>query len=220
MTARRSGGSLRTFAVASVLLGVLVVGALVLGWTLINNPFSRETVDRSPAPVLQSLQSIAEFHAARGNFEVIVDLESDVQYLPSALAGTRVLFVGVGSVDSYVDFSGLGDQQIQVSEDGLSVTVTVPRPELSAPTIDPAQSHVIDKDKGLLDRLGDLLDASGGGTEQDLYVAAAAKMSDAAASAGLQQQAEEATTEMLTGLLTGLGYEHITVNFEGVAPAE
>ncbi len=201
----------------TVLVGGLVIVALTIGWSLLKNPFSTETVDRSPPPVLLSLQDIAEFRAARGNFEVLVDLEKDVKYLPSALAGERVLFIGVGSVDAYVDFSELDESAVRISEDGTAVTVTVPPPELSAPTIDPELSHVADTDRGLFDRLGDLISGDKG-SEQDLYIAAAAKMTDAAAAAGLQAQAEDNTRELLEGLLTGLGFETITINFAADAP--
>ena len=49
----------------TVLVGGLIVVALAVGLTLLKNPFSTETVDRTPPPVLLSLQDIAEFRAAR-----------------------------------------------------------------------------------------------------------------------------------------------------------
>ena len=128
-----------------------------------------------------------------------------------------MLFVGVGTVDAYVDFTELDESAIRISEDGTSVVVNVPAPQLSDPTIDPALSHVADIDEGLLDRLGDLL-SGGGDSQQELYVAASAKMRDAAAAAGLQAQAEENTTKLLEGLLTGLGFESVTINYSTIAP--
>ncbi|MEZ5216855.1 MAG: DUF4230 domain-containing protein [Ilumatobacteraceae bacterium] len=218
MSRDRSGG-LRTLLVVSAAVTALVFGAMAIGWTLLSNPFERTTVDRSPPPVLTSLQQISEFHAARGSFEVLIDMEHDVQYVPSIFAGERILFIGVGEVDAYVDFSRLDDGAITVSEDGTAVSVEVPRPQLTDPAIDPTESHVVDRDKGIFDRVADLLDASGGSSEQELYVAASQKMADAAESAGLAAQAEDSTRKMLEGLLSGLGYETVQVTFVDLPPA-
>ena len=40
-----------------------------------DNPFASETIDRSPPPVLRSIQDLGEFRAAAGNYQVIVDRE-------------------------------------------------------------------------------------------------------------------------------------------------
>jgi len=219
MIRRRSGSTLRTIVLTTLVVGGLLVAAVSIGWTILRNPFRTETVDRSTPPLLTSLQNISEFHAARGNFQVLVDLEHDVKYIPSALAGERLVFMGVGSVDSYVDFSKLDATAIQTDEKAHSVVITLPAPDLSTPALDATQSHVVADDKGLLNRLGDLF-SSGSDSEQALYVAATAKIADAAEAAQLQKQGEDNTRVMLQGLLTGLGYEHIEINFEsGVTPA-
>lgn len=213
----RRSRPIRTLIVTTVVVGGLVVAGLAVGMTILKSPFKTVIVDRSAPPVLTSLQSIAEFHAARGNFEVVVDLEHDVKYVPAALAGERVIFQGVGSVDAFVDFSTLDESAIVVDRLAKRVSVTVPAPQLSEPALDPTMSHVLDTDKGLFDRVGDLLSGDGG-SEQDLYVAASAKMKDAAVAAGLQASAESNTRQMLTALLTGLGYETIDITFGPPAP--
>src|SRR5215216_4442548 len=53
--------------------------------------------------VLQSIRDLSEYHAAGGHYEVVVDIQKDTP-LPSGLLGERTLFVGVGDVDSIVDF--------------------------------------------------------------------------------------------------------------------
>jgi len=60
------------------------------------------TIARSPPPVLVDLSDLAEHHAARAQFEVVIDQEGDASWMPSALAGERVQFVGVGTVDAVV----------------------------------------------------------------------------------------------------------------------
>lgn len=216
MTNSRSGGLFRTVIFTALGVILAVVAVMALGGKLFDNPFGTETVDRSPPPVLTSLQDLAEFHAARGNFEVLVDVEKDVEYVPSVLAGERILFVGVGSVDAYVDFSTLDQTAIEMDETGTQVTITLPAPVLGDPAVDPELSHVVESDKGLFDRLGDLVSGDDG-SEQALYVAAADKMAAAAAATELQAQAEENTRKLLEGLLTGLGFEQIDVIFTPAA---
>jgi Protein of unknown function (DUF4230) len=212
MTDSRPRRSFGTLLVTTVVVGGLLAVGLAVGMNLLKSPFRTVVVDRSAPPVLTSLQSIAEFRAARGTFEVVVDLEHDVRYLPSALAGKRVIFQGVGSVDAYVDFSALDESAITVNRTAKRVKIVVPAPALSDPTLDPTMSRVLDTDKGLLDRVSDLVSGDDG-SEQDLYIAATEKMRDAAAAAGLQETAEVNTRQMLTALLTGLGYETIEIEF-------
>ncbi len=208
------GSLLRT----TVVVGALVVAAVAVGWKLFRDPFETKTIDRSPPPVLTSIQSIAEFRAARGNFEVLVDLEKDVKYLPKVIAGKRVVFAGVGTVDAYVDFSTLDASAVRIVDDGTAVVVAVPEPRLADPALDPAQSRVVASDKGLFDRIGDLFSGDSA-SEQELYVAASAKMADAARATNLLEQAEENTTKLLEGLLGGLGFEKVTVVYVTPPPA-
>src|SRR3954453_18913334 len=97
----------RTSALLVAALLVVVAGlgaAAVLG---IRNPFGTETKDRSQPALMKSIQDISEYHAAVGNFEVVLDVEKDVKYVPSFIAGERSLFVAAGTINAYVDFSDL-----------------------------------------------------------------------------------------------------------------
>ncbi len=212
MKPSRLGGFLSTLVFTTVGVILAVVAVITIGGKLFDNPFRAEIVDRSPPPVLASLQDLAEFHAARGNFEVIVDLEKDVKNIPSVLAGERVVFVGVGSVDAYVDFTALDETAIAMNDERTQVTITIPAPVLSDPVVDPELSHVVDSDKGLFDRIGDLVSGDDR-SDQALYVAAADKIGDAAASTELRAIAEENTRKLLDGLLSGLGFEQVEVVF-------
>jgi hypothetical protein len=191
-----------------VVLLLLIAG--MLSFTLLKQPFTHKTVDRTPPPVLITVRDLARYHAATGQFEVLVDTEDDVKYVPSAIAGQRTLFVGVGSVDAYVDLGTLDDAHVALSADGKVATITLPHAVLDQAVLDTEQSHVAARKRGLLNRVGGVFSDSPTG-EQDLYNIAAAKIHDAATATGLAAQAEANTAEMLRGLLRAIGVEDVRV---------
>ncbi|MFN2503490.1 MAG: DUF4230 domain-containing protein [Acidimicrobiales bacterium] len=204
----------RLVATALVVLALLMVGGGKLGNLLpsLPNPFGTKTVDRSQPALLQSLEDLSRYQAATGNFQVIVDTEKDARFMPSVLRGERTLFVAAGSVDATVDFSALDERSIAVSEDRRSVTVSLPAAALAEPRIDPENSRVVDRERGLLDRLGSVFSDSPT-SDQPLYRAADQKMRTAAGESDLPARAEANTRTMLEGMLRPLGYTSVTVTF-------
>jgi hypothetical protein len=197
------------FVVLVLVLGVAKFGDLLPS---LPNPFGTKTIDRSQPPLLESLVDLSRYHAASANFQVIVDTEKDARFLPSFVRGERTVFVAGGSVDASVDFSHLDERSISVSDDRRAVAIALPAPELSEPRIDPAQSRVVSRERGLLDRLGSVFSDTPTG-EQDLYLAADRKMRSAAAESDLRKKAEENTRHMLEGMLRSLGFTSVTVTF-------
>ena len=195
----------------AVVVGVVVAG--VVGFKLLDSPFSTVSRDHSPPPVLLELRDLSDFHAAQAQFEVTLDLEKDVKYVPSAIAGERVQFVGVGTVDAVVDFDSLGAGAVQISEDEKSVTITLPGAYAMEPVLDHEESHVMNRDRGLLNRLGGIFNDNPT-SEASLYDAAIAKMADSARQTYLLDQAEEHTTFVLTSMMKAMGFETIDIRFE------
>lgn len=199
-------------AIAAVIAVIVVVPALVpdLGDL---NPFGTETKDRSQPTLLRSLESLSEYRAATANYQQVIDIERDVALLPSFLAGEKALLIAAGSVDAAVDFSGLGPRSIQVSQDRSAVTVTLPSPRLSEARVDLERSRVIETDRGLVNRVGDLL-GDDPNEERDLLLLAERRIERAAhQSPELLRLAEHNTRAMLTGMLSGLGFERMTIRF-------
>jgi hypothetical protein len=211
---RRSG--LRGLAVlAAVAAGFLVLLALIPSLLPSLNPFREDTKDRS-GPVLQkSLRNLSQYRAASANLQVVVDIEKDSKLLPSFIKGKRTLMVAAGSVDAAVDFSelGKGGSALKVSDDRLAVSVTLPAATLTEPRLDPDRTRVFDRDRGLLDRVGEIF-SDNPGDEQPLYQLATRKLAEAARSdPELRRRAEQNTRAMLEGMLSGLGFERVTVRF-------
>jgi hypothetical protein len=205
---------LRSLGVGGLLLLAVFAGAGKLGDFLpsLSNPFSTKTVDRTQPALLQSLADLSEYHAATGNFQVIVDTEKDAKFVPSFIRGERTVYVAGGSVDAVVDFSQLDERSIQVSPDRTSVTVVLPAPTVAEPTVDPEASRVVSRDRGVLDRIGSAF-SDNPTSEKPLVLAAQDKMRDAAVASDLRAKAEENTRHMLEGMLRALGYSSVNVAF-------
>jgi hypothetical protein len=194
-----------------VLLAVTSLGTL-RWWPSFPNPFGVRQVDRSQPVLLEAIEDLEVFKAATGNFQVVVDLEDGSRGIPLALKGERTLFVAGGSVDAEVDFSGIGEGAIRVSADGERVEITLPRARLTQARVDPAQSRVFSRERGLLDRLGSVL-SDNPTSERELYQLAQAKMRTAAEQSDLRARAEQNTRAMLESMLRSLGYDDVTVTF-------
>jgi hypothetical protein len=200
-------------AVAVVVGAIVVLPAIVPGLGGLN-PFRTETEDRSPPTVLRSLESLAEFRAATANYQQVIDVERDVGLLPSFLAGERALLIAAGSVDAAVDFGRLDRRRVRLDDNRRAVTVTLPAPHLSEARVDLARSRVVDTDRGLVDRVGDLFDDDADDERRLLLLAERRIESAAASNPQLLRLAERNTRAMLTGMLRGLGFERVTVRFE------
>ena len=204
------------------MLGLVVLsGFLFVGWVKdlipgFGNPFGTQTVDRSGPVVLKSIENLRDFRAASGHFEVIVDVEKDARFVPSKIKGERVLYVAVGSVDAGVDFRGIEDDAVDVSNDRTGVTLELPPATFRAPELDLERSHVYDRDRGAIDRLQSLF-GDDVGVEDELNPLAKEKLAVAARDgSGLLARAERNTRLMLEGLLRSLGFTRIDVRFAEV----
>lgn len=195
---------LLSLAIAVAVGFAVFAGVGFAGLFGISNPFKTETIDRSQPALLKSIQDISEFHGAVGNFEVVLDIEDDVNNLPDFLAGERTLFVAAGTVDGYVDFSSLGNGDLTLSEDGTSVEIRLPEAELGEPNLDQDRTYMFDQDRGLINRLDDAFSVS---DQSDFYQRAEEKMVKAAEESELAQQARENTKAMLVGMFTPLDFE-------------
>ncbi|GHJ42795.1 hypothetical protein Cs7R123_01370 [Catellatospora sp. TT07R-123] len=193
-----------------VSLAVLVAAGLVA--FLYFQPGEPDT-DRSAPVVLRSITDLSRYEAAKGNFEVVVDLETSTGGFWGWLKGRRVLFVAVGSVDAYVDFQAISAGAIDVSSDRRSVTITLPEPQLEEPALDHEKSHVAEEDRDLLPYLRDIFSRDNE-TVDRAYKEGSRKIAEAAEQAGLKKVAEDNTRRMLTDMMTALGFTNVKINFE------
>ncbi len=213
VTGERRWRLLALSVVLIVLVALAVRGVGFPSLPSISNPFGTESVDRSTPPLLTSLQDLSRFEAASGTYQVVVDVEKDVKRVPSVVAGERTLYLATGSVDASVDFSGLDASTVKVSGDGKSVDIVLPQAALSPARIDPEQSRVVSRERGVLDRLGGVF-SDNPTSERELNITAQDRMRDAARRSELAVRAQDNTRVMLKNLLRPLGYDQVRVTFE------
>jgi hypothetical protein len=192
-------------AVASLLLVLSAVRLL----PQLRNPFATHTTVRSQPPLLKSITSLSRYEAASGSFQVVVDLSRQVSFLPSFLAGSQTLFIGAGTVIAFVDFEGLKGSAITVSG-AHSVTIRLPKAQLEPAVLNVSQSYVFAEQQGVVNRIASFF-AGNPNSQQAVYVAAEQRINAAARASPLRADAQRNTTVMLDGMLTSLGYRHVTV---------
>ncbi|MEU8660233.1 DUF4230 domain-containing protein [Actinoplanes philippinensis] len=177
-----------------------------------DNPFAEETTDRSQPVLLQSMRDLQRYVAADGTFQVIVDLQENRDNIPDFLINRRTLFVGSGTVETYVDFSGLSGDALKIDEEKKTIELTLPAPQQSTAALDMERSYVVAEERGLFNRIGDAF-RDDPGKQQQVYQLAQQRITEAARASELDKRARENTQRMLESLFARLGYTTVTVSF-------
>ncbi len=210
----RVGGIVAAIVAAIVLIVVLSAVHLL---PQLRNPFAETTTVRSQPVILKSITNLSRYEAASGSFQVVVDLTKRSSLIPSFLEGSETLFIGQGTDIAFVDFATLKSGAITVNSNRTSVTVTLPKPQLEPAVLNVNQSYVYAEQQGLFNRIGNFFSGNPN-SQQEVYQIAQGKIETAAKQSPLLADAQKNTAGMLTGMLTSLGFQHVTVTF-GAAPA-
>jgi len=217
---RHQGGSRRVTAVLAAAVGAVAfvataAFAVVLGLGALGgySPFAHTTHEKADGVSLDQVRDLAAFDAATGRFQTIVDQQQTTKLLPAWVSGSDVVLAATGDVDATVDFSHLSSTALQRSADGHQVTVHLPAPVLGTPKLDPTQTRVLARQRGVLDRVGDAMGDGNPVAQDQLQQRAAAKISQAATQSDLTARAKENTSAFVQHLLTGGPVTHVTVVF-------
>ena len=212
-TGRLLGRVAAIAAALAAVIGLLLAASAVHLLPQLRNPFRTTTTVRSQPPLLKSITSLSRYEAASGTFQVVIELSKQNSFLPSFIAGSQTLFIGVGTDIAYVNFAHLKGSAIRVGA-GHAVTVTLPRAQLEPAALNVSQSYVYAEQQGLINRVASFFSGNPN-SQQEVYILAQRKIQDAARSSSLLADAQRNTTVMLTGMLTSLGFRHITVDYTG-----
>ena len=92
------------------------------------------------------------------------------------------------------------------------MTVALPKAQLEPAVLNVSQSYVYAEQQGLFNRIGNFFSGNPN-SQQQVYVLAQQKIQTAAKQSPLLTEAEKNTQAMLDGMLTSLGFQHVTVTF-------
>lgn len=203
--------------VAAVLLIALVVRSLdPFGWFA---PVPEEAPAVAGEPTLIALKETAELKAATGTYAVPVEIDVEKtglrQVLPDFVDQEKIVAIYQADVDATIDVRGLTADSIDADPQTRTITVRVPQPQLSRPTIDPENSRIVSHDRGALQRIEDAFGESSLAVKEQLDATAVEAIERAARQSDLPRTARENGTRFLTLLCQRMGYEHITIEYAG-----
>ena len=90
----------------------------------------------------------------------------------------------------------------------------LPRAQLEPAALNVSQSYVFAEQQGLINRIAGFFSGNPN-SQQEVYILAQHRIESAARSSSLLADAQRNTTLMLTGMLTSLGFRHVTVDYAG-----
>jgi hypothetical protein len=206
------GGMLRTASLGAIAVAIMLVVGAITGLVDLGGLFGSSKTTTTTRVLLKELKSLSDYNAAQGVYQVDVTIDGNVPIVPDFIAAEDITFRAVGTVDATVDFSVLATDAVQVTADGAT-TITLTRPALSKAFVDPKQSSVINRSRGIVNRIGDIFEENPT-DDRELYVKASRKIERAAHESKLAERARENTVNMLTGFLGRLGFTDVRVTFE------
>lgn len=218
---RRVARTLGIGAFVLAVTGTTVAVVVILLFSITNlNPFATTTTDHPNSVVLAEVHDLARFEAASGRFQTILDTEHTTKLVPGWVSGDRVVLAAEGDVEATVDFAKLPDGAIELSADGKHATVHVPEPTLSEPRLDPEATRVIQRDRGIINRVGDAIGGGHPTDDPEVYKKASDKLAAAADRSDLRDRAKANTETFLRDSLRSAGVDSVTVVFDAPSPRQ
>ena len=149
---KKGGGFLTTLVLALVIV-VLSVGIGIgisrfdfaermplIGPLLAERPARTTT---SPV-VVEGVRGLDRLATVRVTESIVVTRESGGDFFDRLFSGEKVLLVATGNVEAGVDLAEIGDNDVVVQED--TVTIRLPGPEVLSTNLDEGNTRVYDRD--------------------------------------------------------------------------
>lgn len=172
----------------------------------ISNPLApRPTVINVDRPaVIQSIRSINRLEATTYIAEKVIEAGQQGNTFYNLFLGDKLLLIAQGEVIAGHDLSKLSDGDIVLSSDGVSVSLTLPPPEILSYKLDNEKTYVYDRERGVATRGNPNL-------ETEARRIAEQEILRAACEGGVLERATRDGQRNIENLLKGLGFKQITV---------
>ena len=157
-------------------------------------------IDLSRPAVVHRIQQLQRLETVVYSMDKIVVGQREGKILPDFLVGDRLLLLAQGQVVAGIDFSRL--QLTDVSLDRKAIRVRLPASEIFFTRLDNQSTRVYSRETGLLVPVDPTL-------ETEVREQAEQQLRDAALQDGILNTAQQNARTTITGLLKGLGFEHV-----------
>jgi hypothetical protein len=198
------GGTLALAFVIVFLSVALGVGLTRFGSSLpfVGTFFGEQPARTTASPVVvEGIRELDELATVQLTESVVITRESGGSQLERALTGERVLLVATGEVEAGVDLSEIGEDDVRV--EGESVTIRLPDPEILDSSLDEEGTRVYDRDRGLLNLGADDVLVQEARRDAEEEILAAAREND------VLDQAETNAEDSIRAFVTTLGFEEV-----------
>ncbi len=157
------------------------------------------TILPDPVTIIQQVRPLARLETIQYSVQKVITAETGQEVLKE-LFGDRLLFVAHGMVIAGVDLSELTQEDIDI-RDGI-LSITLPPGEIFVATLDNEKSYIYDRDTGLLRK-------SDPNLETLARQAAEREIRQAALDDGILDQANANAQVFLLRLLSNLGFKDV-----------
>ena len=188
------------FAGAGFVAGFIAAALLaaVAGWALYFRGGLR--FDMSRATVVHQVQQLQRLETVVYSMEKIVTGSMESRYLPSFLAGDRLLLIVYGDVTAGIDLAALDVEAVEVN--GSAITLSLPSPDIFSTRIDNDKTRVYSRETGLFTSPDPNL-------ESEVRREAERQVRQAALDGGILKAAAANARTTLATFIRGLGFEAV-----------
>jgi hypothetical protein len=191
-----------------VVLALIVVGALWFSSGLgiarlmgiLRGGPTRLNVDQPT--VVRQIQKLQRLETVSYTMDKIISGEHDNAYLPTFLAGDRLLLVVHGEVVAGINLASLGPGDVLIK--GQTVSIHLPAAEVFSTRIDNARTKVYSRDTGLFSSPDPNL-------ESEVREEAERQLQQAALQDGILKTAADNARTTIAGMLQGFGFHEVDI---------
>jgi hypothetical protein len=161
------------------------------------------SIDR-PA-IIRQIQALNRLETSSTSIEKVIEAGQAGGALYNLLVGDQLLLIAHGQVIAGFDLAKLRDEDVILSADGETATLTLPPAEILVSRLDNTKTRVYSRQQGVLSR-GNI------DLESEARRVAEQEILRAACEDGILERAAAEGERDLAGLLGKLGFKQITVN--------
>jgi len=192
-------GSSRGSVVVGFLLGFILASLIAGAAVWLFRRAGAPRIDTSRPTVVRQIQQLQRLETVVFSMDKIISGGWESRYLPTFLAGERLLLIVDGDVTAGVDLGRIAAANIVVS--GQTIRMKIPDAEIFATRVDNDRTRVYSRETGLFTRVDPNL-------ESDVRREAERQVRQAALDNGILRTAAANARTTMQSFLRGLGFDN------------